>query len=111
MFRFTVIDSEILASLLYEIDIIRAQGKTAVLHPKCIVFLAHLSQSMIYCDNLTSIRPSVNIYLNNFSSETPGSNFFKRHMEPSVKEGLKICTNDLDPLIKMATMLMYGKNT
>ena len=32
------------------------------------------------------------IPLNGFS-EIPGPNFFKLHMEPSVKGGLKICTN------------------
>ena len=48
--------------------------------------------------------------LNDFSSETPGPIFFKLHVEPSVKGGLKICSNGHRPLIKMATMHIYGKN-
>ena len=35
----------------------------------------------------------------------------KRHVEPSVKRRLKICTNSHDPLSKMAAVPMYRKNT
>ena len=35
--------------------------------------------------------------------------FFKFLLEPSVNGALKICTNGLGPLIKMATMPIYGK--
>ena len=45
------------------------------------------------------------------SSATPGPIVFKLHVEPSVKRGLKLYTNDHGPLIKMATMLIYIKNT
>ena len=38
-----------------------------------------------------SIHPATP--LNDFSSETPGTIFFKFRVEPSVKGGLKICTN------------------
>ena len=44
------------------------------------------------------------------ASGTTGPIFFKFHLEPSVKEGLKICWNGHGPLIKMATMPIYGKN-
>ena len=74
--------------------------------------LAHLSQRlrMSYCDHLPSVvRPS-STHLNDFSSETPGPIFFKLHVEPSVKYGLKICTNGHSPLIKMAAMPIYSKN-
>ena len=50
----------------------------------------------------SSVRPS--ILLNDFSSETPRPIFFKLHVEPSIKEGLNICTNVNGPIIKMATM-------
>ena len=49
--------------------------------------------------------------LNNFSSEIPGPIFFKLNVEPSVKGGLKVCTNGHGPLVKMATMPIYGKNS
>ena len=49
------------------------------------------------------VRPSTP--LNAFSSEIPRPVFFKLHMEPSVKGGLKICTNGHVPLI----MPKYGK--
>ena len=65
---------------------------------------------MSYCDHLPSvIRPFKP--LNDFSSVTPGPIFFKLHVEPSVKEGLKICSDGHGPLIKMATMPISGKNT
>ena len=35
--------------------------------------------------------------LNDFSSEIPGPNFFKLHVEPCVKGGLEICTNGHGP--------------
>ena len=56
-------------------------------------------------------RPSVcpSTPSNKFSSETPGPIFFKLHVEPSVKGGLKICTNGHGPLIKMAAMPINGK--
>ena len=55
------------------------------------------------------IRPSTP--LNDFSSETPGPIFFKLHMELSLKGILKICSNGHGPLLKMAAMPIYGKNT
>ena len=42
------------------------------------------------------------------SSETPGPNFFKLYVEPSVKGGY---TNGHDSSTKMAAKPMYGKNT
>ena len=48
--------------------------------------------------------------LNNFS-ETPGQIFLELQVEPSVKVGLKICANSHSPLIQLATMPLYGKNT
>ena len=52
----------------------------------CFFFLAHLSHS------------SVRLFtpLNDLSSETPGPNFFKVHVEPYVKGGLKICQINQD---------------
>ena len=47
----------------------------------------------------------------NFSSGTPGPIFFKFHVEPSFNGRLKICPNGQGPLIKMATMPIYGKDT
>ena len=76
------------------------------------VFLAHLSQRlrMSYFDHSSSIvHPSTP--LNNFSSETPGPVFFKLPLESSVNGVLKVYTNGFSPLIKMATMPIYGKNT
>ena len=49
-------------------------------------------------------------HLNDFS-ETHGQIFSKLNVEPPVKRGLKICTNEHDSLNKMAAILMYGKNT
>ena len=43
------------------------------------------------------------------SSEIPGLIFFKLHVEPSIKGGLKIYTNCRGPLSKMAAMPTYGK--
>ena len=66
-------------------------------------FLAHLSRRMSYCDHSSSVvRPSTP--LNNFSAETPGPIFFKFLLDPSVNGGLKIYTNGIGPLIKMAAM-------
>ena len=66
---------------------------------------------MSYCDHLSSVvrcplsvRPSTP--LNDFS-ETPRPVFFKL----PVDRGLKICTNGHGPLIKVAAMPIYGKNT
>ena len=49
---------------------------------------------MSYCDHFTSVvrlsvRPSVRPFtpLNDFSSVTPGPNFFKLHVEPCVTGG------------------------
>ena len=65
---------------------------------------------MSYCDHLLSVFcPSTP--LNDFSSETPGPVFLKLHVAPSVKGGLKICTNGHSPLFKMAAMPIYCKNT
>ena len=59
-----------------------------------------------------SVCPSVYLStpLNNFS-ETSWQIFFKLHVEPSVKVGLKICTNGHSLLIKMAAMPVWRKNT
>ena len=62
---------------------------------------------MSYCDHLPSIR-SQSAYLNDFYSETPWPIFFKLDVEPSVKGGLKICTNGHGPLTTMAAMPVYG---
>ena len=53
-------------------------------------------------------RPSTP--LNDFS-ETPGLVFFNLYVERSVDGGLKNCTYGHGPLIKMAAMPIYGKNT
>ena len=66
-----------------------------------VIFLAHLSRRlcMSYCDHLpfvVSCHQSIctlSTILYDFSSETPRPVFFKQHVEPSVKGGLKICTN------------------
>ena len=80
------------------------------LHPAN--FLAHLSRRfrMNYCDHLPSII-CLSTLLNDFSSETSEPVLFKLHVEPSVKGGLKSCTNGHGPLIKVATMPIYGVNT
>ena len=49
--------------------------------------------------------------LNDFSSETHGPVFFKLHVVPSVKGGLKIYTNCHGLLSKVAAMPTYGKNS
>ena len=43
----------------------------------------------------SSVCPSVRPFtpLNDFSSETPGPNFFKFYVEPCVKGGLNNCKN------------------
>ena len=64
---------------------------------------------VITCYQSSSVRPFTP--LNDFSSVTPEPIFFKLHVEPSVKEELKIYTNGHGPLIKMAAMPIYGKNT
>ena len=64
---------------------------------------------MSYCYHLLSIGQRPSTPLNDFS-ETPGPIFFKLHVEPCVKGGLKICRNGHGLLIKMATMPIYGKN-
>ena len=64
---------------------------------------------MGYCDHLPSVVcPSA--LLNDFS-ETLRPIFFKLHVKPSVEEGLKNCTNDHGPLIKMAAVPVWRKNT
>ena len=64
--------------------------------------LAHLSGRlrMSYYDHL----PHWSTPMNNFS-KIPGSIFFKLHVEPSAKQGLKICTNGYGHYAH------YGKNT
>ena len=39
----------------------------------------------------------------------PWANFLQLHVKPSVKGGLKICTNSHGPLIKMVAMPVYDK--
>ena len=80
---------------------------------------AHLSRRirMSYCSHSPAgiHRPSVRLPVR--SSVCPSvhtfeqlllwnfwANSFKRYVEPSVKEGLKICTNGRGPLIKMANI-------
>ena len=70
---------------------------------------------------MITYHPSICLFtpLNNFSSETPGPNFFKLLVEPSFKGsvggggggGLKICTDCHIRLVKMATMSINCKNT
>ena len=50
------------------------------------------------------------IPLNDFSSVTPGPGFFKLHLEPSVKGGLKICINGHSPLIKIKEVKHFSFN-
>ena len=52
------------------------------------------------------VRPSTPL---NNSSETTGPVFFKFLLEPSVNGGLKIYTNSLGPLIKIAAIPIYGE--
>ena len=59
--------------------------------PMGLLFLAHLS----YCDHSPSVHPLTS--LNDVSSETAEPNFFKLHVEPHVKGGLKIYTNGHGP--------------
>ena len=67
---------------------------------------------MSYCDHSPSVVVRLyDTHLNDFSSETPWSNFFKLHVEPCVKGGLKFCINGHSPLSKVAAMPIYGKNT
>ena len=47
---------------------------------------------MSYCDHPPSVRLPFTP-LNDFFSEIPGPNFFKLHVEPCVKGGLKFCQN------------------
>ena len=68
---------------------------------------------MIACRPSSSFRRSFvrpSIPLNDFSSVTPGPIFFKLHLEPCVKGGLKIYTDDYGPLIKMGVMLYMVKH-
>ena len=64
---------------------------------------------MSYCDHSSSVV-RLSTPLNNFSSETPGPIFFKFLLEPSVNGGLKIYTNGLSLLIKLAAMPICTKN-
>ena len=66
---------------------------------------------MSYCDHLPSVVVRLSTLLNDFSSETPRPVFFKLHMEPSVKVGLKICSNGHGSFIKLAAMPKNSKNT
>ena len=86
-------------------------GHTQSTGAKNFVVHQSLRLRMSYCDHLPSVvvRPS-STPLNNFS-ETLGPVFFKLHVEPSVKGGLKIYTNGHSPLIKMTTMPVYATNT
>ena len=65
---------------------------------RALFFLALLSErhKMSYCGHYPCVVcPSAPLFtlLNDFSSETPGPNFFKLYVEPCVKGGLKICKN------------------
>ena len=55
---------------------------------------------MITCRPSPICPPS--IPLNDFFSVIPGPIFFRVHVEPSVKGGFKIYTNDYGTLIKLA---------
>ena len=61
-------------------------------------FLAHLNRMlrMSFCEYLPSVVRPVSTSLNDFF-ETPRQISFKLHVEPSVKEGLKIYTNGHGP--------------
>ena len=60
---------------------------------------------MSYCAHLPSFVVRLSTPLNDLTaSENPGPISFKLHVEPSVKGGLKICSNGHSPLIKMAAM-------
>ena len=56
---------------------------------------------MSCCDPSPSVvrRPFVRPFttLNDFSSETPGPNFFKLYLEPCVEGGMKIYKNSHGP--------------
>ena len=73
-----------------------------------VCFVAHLNKASGWVFMILAIRPSVRPFtpLNDFY-QTPGPNFFKLHVAPSVKGGLKICTNGHGPLIKMSAMSIY----
>ena len=86
----------------------------------CIAFLAHPSRKlrMSYCDHSWSVVSphrclslvcSLSAPLNDFSSEVPGPIFFKLHVEPSVKGGLKIYINGQGMITKVAAIPIYGK--
>ena len=55
------------------------------------------------------VRQSLSTPLNDFSSETPGRIFFRLHVKPCVKEGLKIYTSGYCPFSKMAAMPIYAR--
>ena len=45
-----------------------------------------------------------------FSSKTARLIETELHVEPLLDEGMKVCSWDLEHMIKMATMPVYGKN-
>ena len=73
-----------------------------------IVITCHLSVSLPF------IRPHhwmTSSKKKKKKKNNPGPIFFKLHVEPSVKRGLKICTNGHGLLVNIAAMPMYGENT
>ena len=62
--------------------------------------------ALSYCDHLPFICSHLWT-----AFKTPWPNFFMLHVEPSIKEGLKIYTNGHSPLIKMAAMPTHSKST
>ena len=71
------------------------------------------AQISYYDQSPSVVRPStpLNGFFSNPPPPPPGPIFIKFHMEPSVNGGLKIYTNGHGPLIKLAVMTIYGKNT
>ena len=49
-------------------------------------------------------------FSNIFSSETTGPIEAKFHMEPPWDGGMKVCSNGLGHMTKIADMTIYGKN-
>ena len=66
---------------------------------------------MSCCDHLPSIVHHPSTFLNDFFSRSPEPVFLKLLKEPSVKEWLKNCKNGHGPLINLAVMPIYDRNT
>ena len=68
---------------------------------------------MSYCGHLPSVVVTltsvVRPHLLKTSPLKTRGQFSSNHVEPSVRGGLKVCSNSQGPLIKMAAMSRYGK--